>query len=340
MLSVTPSGSFQRNFSVINKRALCERQGIDIQCPLTQDALPQFCCGAPMFVSRLRGAKMNISKISRTALAAITLLLIIVAAISPASAQVSGATLTGVVSDSSGAVIPKATIAIKNKSTGATRNVETNSDGFYTAPNLLPGDYQVTVTAAGFSTAVHNSVTLSVGAQQTLNETLTVGKVADVVTVSDVGNTIETTSTISGTVDGTTIRELPLNGRDWTQLATLEPGVTSIPNQVGTGFSANKGNRGFGNQLSNGGQRANENTYRVNGIVINDYSNGSPGGASGLNLGVDGIQEFSVLTSNYTAEYGRTAGAVVNAITKSGVNQFHGTGFFFDRDKIFDAKNY
>jgi len=283
---------------------------------------------------------MNILKISRPALAAITLLLILMIAANPASAQVSGATLTGVVSDSSGAVIPKATIAIKNKSTGTTRTVETNNDGFYTAPNLLPGDYQVTVTAVGFSTAVHNSVTLNVGAQQTLNETMVVGKVADVVTVSDTGNTIETTSTISGTVDGTTIRELPLNGRDWTQLATLEPGVTSIPNQVGTGFSANKGNRGFGNQLSNGGQRANENTYRVNGIVINDYSNGSPGGASGLNLGVDGIQEFSVLTSNYTAEYGRTAGAVINAITKSGVNQFHGTGFFFDRDKIFDAKNY
>src|SRR5256885_10393624 len=136
------------------------------------------------------------------------------------------------------------------------------------------------------------------------------------------------------------MRELPLNGRDWTSLATLEPGVSSIPNQVGTGFSANKGNRGFGNQLSNGGHRANENTYRVNGIAINDYSNGAPGGASGLNLGVDGIQEFSVLTSDYTAEYGRTSGAVINAITKSGTDEFHGTAFLFDRDKIFDAKNY
>jgi len=88
------------------------------------------------------------------------------------------------------------------------------------------------------------------------------------------------------------MRELPLNGRDWTSLATLEPGVSKIPSQVNTGFSANKGNRGFGEQLSNGGHRANENTYRVNGVVINDYSNGAPGGASGGNLGVDGIQEF------------------------------------------------
>src|SRR5205814_880180 len=81
-------------------------------------------------------------------------------------------------------------------------------------------------------------------------------------------------STISATVDSNTVRELPLNGRDWTSLAALEPGVTSIPNQAGTGFSANKGNRGFGNQLSDAGHRANENSYRVNGISINDYSNG------------------------------------------------------------------
>src|SRR5438132_533422 len=122
------------------------------------------------------------------------------------------------------------------------------------------------------------------------------------------------------------------------------PGATVNIKNLGTGIvrevSANKGNRGFGNQLSDAGHRANENSYRVNGISINDYSNGAPGGATGLNLGVDGVQEFSVLTSNYTAEYGHTSGAVINAITKSGVNDFHGTGFFFDRDKIFDAKNF
>src|SRR5438309_9423005 len=120
-----------------------------------------------------RGAKMNIEKISRTALAAITLLLAIIITVIPVSAQVSGATLTGVASDSSGAVIPKASVAIKNKGNGTTRTVETNGDGFYTAPNLLPGDYQVTVTAAAFNTTVHNSDTLSVAAEQTLNETMT-----------------------------------------------------------------------------------------------------------------------------------------------------------------------
>src|SRR6266436_3889212 len=258
-----------------------------------------------------------------------------------AHAQAVGAALSGLITDEHGGAVPGATVSINNMGTGVVREVRSNGDGFYSAPNLLPGTYEVRVTAPGFQTLVQKEINLTVGAQQALNLSLKVGQLNQTVEVSAALPSVQTTtSTISATLDSTTVRELPLNGRDWTSLATLEPGVSSIPNQVGTGFSANKGNRGFGNQLSNGGHRANENTYRVNGISINDYSNGSPGGASGLNLGVDGIQEFSVLTSNYTAEYGRTSGAVINAITKSGVNELHGTAFIFDRDKIFDAKNY
>jgi Carboxypeptidase regulatory-like domain/TonB dependent receptor/TonB-dependent Receptor Plug Domain len=261
--------------------------------------------------------------------------------VAPAKAQVAGATLSGLVTDDQGGPVANATISIKNVGTGVAREVTSNTDGIYSAPNLLPGEYEVTVTATGFQTLTEKGITLTVGGQQSLNPVMKVGALSQTVEVNAAIPDIQTTSsTVSSTVDSTTMRELPLNGRDWTSLATLEPGVSSIPNQVGTGFSANKGNRGFGNQLSNDGHRANENTYRVNGISINDYSNGSPGGASGLNLGVDGIQEFSVLTSNYTAEYGRTSGAVINAITKSGVNDFHGTAFLFDRDKVFDAKNY
>ena len=259
----------------------------------------------------------------------------------PAIAQVAGATLSGLITDSSGADIANASVSIKNLGTGEVRQVPTNGDGFYSAPNLLPGQYEVTVKAQGFATFVQKGITLTVGAQQALNLSMKPGEVKELVEVTTTPPDIQTTSsTISSTIDSATVRELPLNGRDWTSLAALEPGVSSIQNQVGTGFSANKGNRGFGNQLTNGGHRANENTYRINGVTINDYSNGAPGGASGLNLGVDGIQEFSVLTSDYTAEYGRTSGAVINAITKSGVNQLHGTAFFFDRDKIFDAKNF
>ena len=256
-------------------------------------------------------------------------------------AQVSGATLSGLVTDSNGGSVPNANLVIRNIGTGVTREVTTNGDGFYSAPNLNPGEYEVRVSAAGFQTLLQKEITLTVGAQQSLNLTLKLGQLNQEVQVNSAPPDVQTTSsTISATVDSVTVRQLPLNGRDWTSLATLEPGVVSIPNQATTSFSANKGNRGFGNQLSNGGHRANENSYRVNAISINDYSNSAPGGATGVNLGVDAIQEFSVLTSNYTAEYGRTSGAVINAITKSGTDQFHGTGYFFDRDSVFDARNF
>jgi hypothetical protein len=152
---------------------------------------------------------------------------------------------------------------------------------------------------------------------------------------------VETTSsTIGATVEQKTVVELPLNGRDWTQLATLQPGVTAIRTQTSTNSTANRAQRGFGNQLSDSGHRPNENTYRIDGINFNDYTNGAPGSVIGATLGVDAIQEFNVVTTNYSAEYGRTSGAVINAITKSGTNQLHGSAFFFDRDQVFDARNF
>ncbi len=265
----------------------------------------------------------------------------LIAGSEPAMAQVAGATLSGLITDSSGAGIVGATVSIKNVGTGEVRAIPTNGNGFYSAPNLLPGTYETTVTAQGFSTVVQKDIILTVGAQQTLNLSLQPGQVKQLVEVTDLPPQVETsTSAISSTVDSTTVRELPLNGRDWASLATLEPGVTAVPNQVSASFNANKGNRGFGNQLTDSGHRPNENNYRVNGISINDYSNAAPGGPTGSNLGVDAVQEFSVITTGYTAEYGRTSGAIINAITKSGTNRFHGTGFFFDRDSIFDARNF
>lgn len=259
----------------------------------------------------------------------------------PAASQVTGATLSGLVTDASGATIANASVSAKNVATGDERAVVTNAEGFYTVPNLLPGSYDVSVTAPQFQKIVRRGITLTVGAQQALNISLKPGAVTQVVEVMGAPPDVQTTSSaVSSTVDSRTVRELPLNGRDWTTLATLEPGVTSVPNQATTSFNANKGNRGFGNQLADSGHRPNENSYRLNGLTINDYSNAAPGGATGLNLGVDSVQEFSVITTGYTAEYGRTSGAVINAITKSGTNQFHGTGFFFDRDSIFDARNY
>ncbi|MBZ5660370.1 MAG: carboxypeptidase-like regulatory domain-containing protein [Acidobacteriia bacterium] len=258
-----------------------------------------------------------------------------------AYAQLAGANLSGVVQDESGSAVPNANVSIQNVANGTVRVVTSNPEGLYSAPNLLPGVYDVTVKASGFETMVQRGLTLSVGANQVLNLPLKVGQLQQAVEVSAAPPSVDTTSsTMSGTVEQKTVVELPLNGRDWTQLATLQPGITAIRAQTSTNSTANRAQRGFGNQLSDSGHRPNENTYRIDGINVNDYTNGAPGSVLAADLGVDAIQEFSVVTTNYTAEYGRTSGAVINAITKSGTNQLHGTAYFFDRDQVFDARNF
>src|SRR5580704_13641956 len=255
-------------------------------------------------------------------------------------AQVSGATMTGTVSYASGAVIPNARVSIKNVATSEARAVTTGAAGFYSAPNLLPGSYEITVTAPGFSTEVRSGVTLTVGAQQLLNITMKVGQVSEKVQVTGEATVVQlATSDISGVVGQTTVVELPLNGRSWTDLATLQPGVAAVETQFASN-SSSRGNRGFGAQVSISGARPAQNNYRLDGASINDYSNSGPGSVIGGNLGVDAIQEFSVLTSNSSAEYGKSSGGVVNAITKSGTNQFHGVVYEFLRNSALDARNF
>jgi len=273
--------------------------------------------------------------------AVVTLVLFSLLVSIPARAQVAGATLSGTVTDPSGSGVPDATVTIKNTATGITREVTTDTAGFYSLPNLTPGVYEATFSAAGFSTQVQKDITLTVGAQQSLNPALKVGQVSQRVEVTSEAAQVElTSSAITDEVNSTTVRELPLNGRDWSSLATLQPGVIGIRTQQTTTGTVNRGNRGFGNQLSVVGHRPTENNYRVNGITVNDYSNGSPGSVLGAQLGVDAIQEFSVVTANYTAEYGRTSGGVINAVMKSGTNSFHGDAYWFLRDEGLDARNF
>src|SRR6202040_532761 len=154
------------------------------------------------------------------------LLLIAVLASPPVHAQVVGATLAGTVTDGSGAAVANADISIKNPATGVIREVTTDSAGFYSAPNLIPGIYEITAVAPGFSTYRRKDLTLTVGASQTVNISLKIGQVSEHVDVSYTAPDVQVaSSTISAEVNATTIRELPLNGRDWTQLATLQPGV-------------------------------------------------------------------------------------------------------------------
>ncbi|MGH9643688.1 MAG: carboxypeptidase regulatory-like domain-containing protein, partial [Terriglobales bacterium] len=259
-----------------------------------------------------------------------------------AQAQVVGANLSGTVKDASGAVLPNVKVAIQNTDTGSTRTVTTDAAGLYVAPNLLPGKYTVTATAAGFQTYVQAGITLTVGAQQVLNINMAVGAVDKTVEVNGEPPAVElASSSLGAVVNSTTVRELPLNGRSWTDLATLQPGVTAL-NQVQNDYtiSSQRAVRGYGDQMSISGGRPQWNNSRLDGVSINDYSNCGPGSVLGGNLGVDAIQEFSVLTSNYSAEYGRTAGGVINAITRSGTNQFHGGVYEFLRNSAMDARRY
>src|SRR5216683_1790379 len=256
-------------------------------------------------------------------------------------AQVAGGTLSGTITDPTGRAVAQAQIVIKNVATGVERTITTNADGFYTAVNLLPGDYQVTISATGFNTEVKSGITMNVGGQQSFDLTLHVGTVSHTVQVTTEAPAVQLTSSeISATVNATTVRELPLNGRSWTDLAALQPGVDTIQTQPSFSSGADRGNRGFGQQLTISGARPQQNNYRLDGISLNDYANGAPGSVLGGSLGVDAIQEFSVLTSNYSAEYGKTSGGVINAITRSGTGAFHGSAYEFLRNSALDARNF
>jgi hypothetical protein len=286
--------------------------------------------------SKIRSTKTAVCLLAFAALAFCSLLP------ATAQAQVAGATLSGTVTDQSAAVIPQATISVKNIDTGITRTSTTSAAGFYSIPNLLPGNYEIRTTAQGFSTEVKAGITLTVGEQQVLDFTLQVGQTSQTVVVTTEAPNVElASSSISATVSSTTVRELPLNGRSWTDLAALQPGVSAVT-QIQTDFAVggDRGNRGFGNQITVAGDRPEQNNYRLDGVSINDFNNAAPGSVLGGDLGVDAVQEFSVITSNVSAEYGRTSGGVINAITKSGTNQFHGSAYEFLRNDALDAANF
>jgi hypothetical protein len=257
----------------------------------------------------------------------------------PLRAQVAGGTLSGTITDAQGAAVPNAKVTATNSATNVSIDTTTNASGAYTLSNLIPGEYDVSATAPGFSKVV-SKVTLTVGAKQEMNFSMKIGQIEQVVEVTGVAPQVELeSSTLSGVVESAQIVELPLNGRDWAALATLEPGVVQVRTQEVVTQPCGQ-NRGLGMQMAVDGNRPTQNVYRLNGVIVNDYSNAGPGNVLGANMGVDAVQEFSVLTTNYTAEYGFTSGGVINAVTKSGTNQFHGSAYEFLRNSALDAADY
>jgi hypothetical protein len=248
-------------------------------------------------------------------------------------AQQNTAELTGNVTDINGAVLPSASVKVHQPLTGFTRLAHANSVGLYSVTQLPVGLYTVTVSQEGFQTEVRENVELTVGQRGRLDFTLQVGPVTSQVAVRAGAAAVERESAaLSSVMDKDSIRELPLNGRDIAQLALLEPGV--VPSRRTSDSS------GSGVQLSVGGRRPNQISFVLDQADINDANNNTPGSVSGVILGVDTLQEFRVLTNGYSAEYGRSAGGVISAVTRSGTNQWHGSVFEFVRNSAFDAKNF
>jgi hypothetical protein len=277
----------------------------------------------------------------RVQLAILTVTLASLVVVSSLGAQVTGATVVGKVMDSAGSAISNARVTVLRPSTGTHIEVTTNDTGVYTVPNLVPGTYNITAGAATLASQEIQGLTLEVGQNVEENFTLSPATVVQEVVITTALPVVDLASSqISNVVDETTVRQLPLNTRDWTLLATLQPGVSQVRTEKAVAVGADRGNRGFGAQLTVAGGRPQQNNYRMDGISINDYSNGAPGSVSGIDLGVDAIQEFSVVTANASAEYGREAGGVINAVSRAGTNAFHGTAFDFFRNDLLDARNY
>ena len=244
------------------------------------------------------------------------------------------ASLTGTVRDATGAVLPKASVVIKNVAQGTTRNLVTNSDGEYLAAALAPGQYNITVTVPGFRRYQAEGVTLRVAQDARIDIALQVGNVQEEVTVKGEGLAQVNTqsSEMGGTITGKEITQLQLNGRNFTQLVTLVPGVS---NQTGQDEGV-VGAQGNVNYSINGGRVENNNWEIDGGDTMDNGSNET------LNVypSIDSLAEVRVLTSNYGAQYGRNASGTIEAETKSGTNRFHGDAYEFFRNEWLNAQNY
>lgn len=269
----------------------------------------------------------------RRALAFIAVVCLMSFTASVGLAQNITASLSGTVTDSSGAVIPGATVIIHNDATKQdVRTVTTDSRGNYTAPLLPIGPYTVTFKKKGFRDFVAQEVILHVGEQRALGATLEPGAVTQQVTVTATSTPVQTTSAAQQqTITGTQIRELQLNNRNFEQLVTLQPGVaSSLPDQIGFGISNT-------DSISVNGARGGANNWTVDGSDVND---------SGSNLtllnvpSVDALAEFTIARSTYDAQYGRSGGGQINVVTKSGTSQFHGDVYEFDRNTVLNANSF
>lgn len=257
------------------------------------------------------------------------------------SSQVVGASISGIVHDSTGASLPAAQVEIRNVETGAQREAVTDDSGRYLAASLPVGVYEVRVQKEGFSPQMKGGIQLVVGESASVDITLAVGEVRQEVTVVEVAPLVSlSTQDTSGLVNQKQVKELPLNGRSYDQLLTLNPGAVNYTSERSGGVGTS--NSAVGNMFAISGHRPQENLFLLNGVEYTGASeiNVTPGGASGQLLGVDAVREFNVVADTYGAEYGKRPGAQVSIVTASGTNQIHGNAYEFMRNNALDARNF
>ena len=258
----------------------------------------------------------------------------------PAVAQVSAA-LSGRVTDQSGAGVPGATVTAKDTDMGISRETVTDAAGRYELPALPVGRYEVAATKSGFAVAVRSGINLVVGQDATADLSLKVGNVTEQIRVDANVSMVNTaTEDISGLVGEREVKQLPLNGRSFDLLLTINPGVVNFTWEKTGGIGVS--NSTTGNNFAVSGNRPQQNLFLLNGVEFTGAAenNMQPGGASQNLLGVEAVREFNVLRDSYGAEYGKRPGAQVTIVTQSGSNQFHGSVYEFLRNNIFDAPNY
>jgi len=258
-----------------------------------------------------------------------------------ATAQVVGGTISGTITDASGAAVANAHVLVHDDETGNERRLLSGPDGRYSAPSVPVGTYTVRVTADGFSDQSFSGIGLSVGQSQNVNLALSLAGVAQTITVKDEVPIVNlSTQQTAGLVDAHAVKELPLNGRSYDQLITLNPGAINYTAQ--RSGSVGTSNSSVGNMFSVSGRRPQDNLYLLNGVEYTGASliNITPGGTSGQLLGVEAVREFNVITDTYSAAYGKRQGAQVSIVTASGTNNLHGSVYEFVRNSFFDARNY
>ncbi len=256
-------------------------------------------------------------------------------------AQVVGGAISGIVRDQTGAALVGANVTIKSAETGAERKLVTDASGMYATASIAVGEYEITASKEGFNSETKTGINLVIGQSRTVDLMLQLGSVRQEITVEEAPSPVNlSTQENSGLVSERQVKDLPLNGRSYDELITLNPAIVNYSSQRSGGVGSS--NSAVGNMFAVSGHRPQENLFLLNGIEYTGASeiNNTPGGASGQLLGVDAVREFNVVTDTYGAEYGKRPGAQVSIVTASGTNALHGSVYEFLRNSDLDARNF